>query len=434
MSPQRLAELNERLAHPPEFNPSDSEQLGLFVVSQLAKRHGIRVTLKASPYGGTSAIVLIPQQLVVTEETARAGLPGEPAAITMTPTTTNGTNGTSRPIDPPGFPPLRGGPGLGPGSGEVPGPRVSGPLRRSQGTDDLPRRRNHDPSPDAAPGGAVPFAPGDTTPFAPGDTTPFAPGGAVPFAPSGAGPMAPGGAGSMPPGGAGPADFDVFTPRRSGSPPLPAAGSPPYAGSPAEPYPGTGSAPYPNRTAPFPAWTRDNPAGTGPGGAGGAGGGPATPMTPVASPPPKVSGPPWELSQQAEPLPAVPPGSDPSSTAAPGGDGEFKGLPRRVKQASLAPQLRADPPHLRTSTGSGLSGGPSPAEIRKTMSALQRGWQEGRSQQATGSRGPQPGPADVRDPSDAVDSITAAPGPPGPGPAAPGSPEPDPTAPDSTED
>ena len=81
MSAQRLAELNERLASPPEFNPSDSEQLGLFVVSQLAKRHGIRVTLKASPYGGTAAIVLIPQHLVVTEEAFRAGLPGEPVAI-----------------------------------------------------------------------------------------------------------------------------------------------------------------------------------------------------------------------------------------------------------------------------------------------------------------------------------------------------------------
>ncbi len=81
MSAQRLAELNERLASPPEFNPSDSEQLGLFVVSQLAKRHGIRVTLKASPYGGTAAVVLIPQHLVVTEEAFRAGLPGEPAAI-----------------------------------------------------------------------------------------------------------------------------------------------------------------------------------------------------------------------------------------------------------------------------------------------------------------------------------------------------------------
>ncbi|HLM87580.1 MAG TPA: nitrate- and nitrite sensing domain-containing protein [Streptosporangiaceae bacterium] len=105
MSPQRLAELNERLASPPEFNPSDSEQLGLFVVSQLAKRHGIRVTLKASPYGGTAAIVLIPGHLVVTEEAFRAGLPGEPAAIGMAASSvTNGNHPATELAGPAGFP------------------------------------------------------------------------------------------------------------------------------------------------------------------------------------------------------------------------------------------------------------------------------------------------------------------------------------------
>jgi signal transduction histidine kinase len=430
MSPQRLAELNERLARPPEFNPSDSEQLGLFVVGQLGKRHGIRVTLKASPYGGTSAIVLIPQHLVVNEEAVRAGLPGQPAAIVMTPGPANGSNGVTRPIEPPGLPQQR-----GPGQGEVPGGRVPGPPRQPQGSDDLPRRRHNDPSPGAMPGGAVPFAPGGAVPFAAGDAGPMVPGGAVPFASGGAGPMVPGGAGH--------ADFDVFAPRRPGSPPLPAAGPAPYSGSAAGSYPGTGTAPYSNQPAPFPAWTRDHPAGTspagpagpvgaaGPGGAGGAGG-TATPMTPVASPSPKVSGPPWELSRQAGPLPGMPAGSDPSSAATPGGNGEHQGLPRRVKQANLAPQLRADPPHLRTSTGGGMSGGPSPAEIRKTMSALQRGWQEGRSQQATGSSAPEPGPTDAQGPS--ADSISAAPGPSGPAPDAPGSPGPDTTAPDSTAD
>ena len=97
MSPSRLAELNDRLANPPEFNPSDSEQLGLFVVSQLAKRHGVRVTLKASPYGGTAAIVLIPRHLVVTEEAFRAGLPGEPASAAMAQLTTNGNHADPRP-------------------------------------------------------------------------------------------------------------------------------------------------------------------------------------------------------------------------------------------------------------------------------------------------------------------------------------------------
>src|SRR6478672_42570 len=116
MSPTRLAEVNDRLANPPEFNPSDSEQLGLFVVSQLAKRHGIRVTLKASPYGGTAAIVLIPSHLVVTEEAFRAGLPGEPAAAQLT------ANGHHALPDPDGL----GLPGVpGPGLAEINGGALS---------------------------------------------------------------------------------------------------------------------------------------------------------------------------------------------------------------------------------------------------------------------------------------------------------------------
>ena len=266
IGPTRLAELNDRLANPPEFNPSDSEQLGLFVVSQLAKRHGIRVTLKASPYGGTAAIVLIPRHLVVTEEAFRSGLPGEPAMAQLV---ANGNSGLSE---------LDGVPGLG----QPPGVRISGPLRRS------------------------------------------------------------------------------------------ALGA--------------------SNGSPAPA-------------------GPSTPMTPVASPPRpgQASGPPWELSRETGPLPATP---GPAGPAAPGGpagsggpdgpgtNGEFKDLPRRVKQANLAPQLRDNPPPRRTTLASsgrpgfaGSSGpagpagpagpsgpsGPSPAEIRQTMSALQRGWQEGRS-------------------------------------------------------
>jgi signal transduction histidine kinase len=208
IGPARLAELNDRLANPPEFNPSDSEQLGLFVVSQLAKRHGVRVTLKASPYGGTAAVVLIPRHLVVTEEAFRSGLPGEPAMAQLT------------------------------ANGDGSGVRISGPLRRS----------------------ALGAANG-------------------------------------------------------------AAGN------------------------------------------GAAGNG--------------AAGPPWEVSRESGP-------------DGPGTNGDFKDLPRRVKQANLAPQLRDDPPPRRTTLASsgppmgpaGPSGpsGPSPAEIRQTMSALQRGWQEGRSQ------------------------------------------------------
>src|ERR1700758_5360540 len=50
MTPQRLAELNDRLANPPDLNPANTEQLGLFVVGQLAWRHRISVLLRPSPY------------------------------------------------------------------------------------------------------------------------------------------------------------------------------------------------------------------------------------------------------------------------------------------------------------------------------------------------------------------------------------------------
>ncbi|MFE3449500.1 nitrate- and nitrite sensing domain-containing protein [Nonomuraea sp. NPDC059194] len=57
-------ELNRRLAQPPEFDLADSDRLGLFVVGRLAVRHGIKVTLQRSAYGGTTAIVLIPLSLM----------------------------------------------------------------------------------------------------------------------------------------------------------------------------------------------------------------------------------------------------------------------------------------------------------------------------------------------------------------------------------
>jgi signal transduction histidine kinase len=241
MSPKRLAELNERLARPPEFNPSDSDQLGLFVVSQLAKRHGIRVTLKASAYGGIAAIVLIPGHLVVAEDAVGTG---EPAAITVGHLAIKGHDGTAtEPGGPdslpfPGFSGLRG----QPGPIQAPGIRISGP-------------------------------------------------------------------------------------------------------------PGRGSVP------------------------------------------------PWELYRETGPLPVTPGGPDRDSAAGePGSEGDANGLPRRIRQASLAPQLRADPPQRRAMmAGPGPSIGSTPAEIRQNMSALQRGWQEGRSQPAHGPAtaagpGANPGP------------------------------------------
>ena len=68
LSEERRAEINELLENPPPFDASGSDRLGLFVASQLARKHNIKVSLRASPYGGTTAIVLIPINLVVPED------------------------------------------------------------------------------------------------------------------------------------------------------------------------------------------------------------------------------------------------------------------------------------------------------------------------------------------------------------------------------
>ncbi|MFB9203250.1 nitrate- and nitrite sensing domain-containing protein [Nonomuraea spiralis] len=64
MKTEDLDAANERIADPPEFRISGTARLGLYVVSQLARRHEIQVVLKASPYGGTTVVVLLPQELV----------------------------------------------------------------------------------------------------------------------------------------------------------------------------------------------------------------------------------------------------------------------------------------------------------------------------------------------------------------------------------
>ncbi|WP_333741108.1 sensor histidine kinase [Streptomyces sp. IBSBF 2806] len=81
------ASFNEQLAVSPQFDVvalADDLRLGMFVVARLATRHGIAVTLRSSPYGGTTAIVLVPHDIVVLDASGdRSGaddLPGGPAA------------------------------------------------------------------------------------------------------------------------------------------------------------------------------------------------------------------------------------------------------------------------------------------------------------------------------------------------------------------
>ncbi|WP_243717279.1 sensor histidine kinase [Actinomadura darangshiensis] len=65
MTDDKLVEINGRIADPPDFNLQSSVQLGLFVVSKLAERYNLQVSLKRSAYGGTTAVVVIPRDLIV---------------------------------------------------------------------------------------------------------------------------------------------------------------------------------------------------------------------------------------------------------------------------------------------------------------------------------------------------------------------------------
>ncbi|WP_328369151.1 nitrate- and nitrite sensing domain-containing protein [Streptomyces sp. NBC_00445] len=64
MGKETLAEANRRIEQSEALDLFDSDRLGLFVVSRLAARHGVKVHLRTSPYGGTTAVVLLPTALL----------------------------------------------------------------------------------------------------------------------------------------------------------------------------------------------------------------------------------------------------------------------------------------------------------------------------------------------------------------------------------
>ena len=72
IKPEELDAINVRLGSPADFDLANADQLGLFVVGKLAARHGIRVFLRPSPYGGTTAIVLMPSSMIAAAGDASA--------------------------------------------------------------------------------------------------------------------------------------------------------------------------------------------------------------------------------------------------------------------------------------------------------------------------------------------------------------------------
>jgi signal transduction histidine kinase len=286
---EKLNEINDNLASPPQFDLSGSDRLGLFIAGQLAQRHDIQITLRPSAYGGTTAIILIPSALIVNADSDDLEISDAAArerAIRLT-----GRHAALSQGDP--FGPLRLREPGAPESAED----------TSETAADLPATELSNAGPSNA-------------------------------GPSNAGPS-----------NAGPSNAGPSATRLS------AAGQN-----------------APERPAPeFPAdWLpADNSR--------------AATAEPSASPFDFTSAPAQFTSaptQQDWDTPAP-------ETRVTTGDLSPPGLPRRIRQANLAPQLRTGGPQPPPAGEPGPLDDPSPEAARRTMTALQRGWERGRSAAGT---------------------------------------------------
>ncbi len=125
------------------------------------------------------------------------------------------------------------------------------------------------------------------------------------------------------------------------------------------------------------------------------------PRFPSAEPPPfppaqpAAAGSGYPETAPAAPAPAEPAAAPQAENPYPSAEESYKGLPRRVRQASLAPQLRDKSASRPAPAASGDSGASdrSPEQIRSALSAIQRGWQEGRG--SGGGESPAHGPGEA---------------------------------------
>jgi len=277
LSPDELDDINARLASPAEFDLANSEQLGLFVVSRLAARHNIKVSLRRSVYGGTTAVVLLPFGAVVRKEDAsRAGLHDDRPDDALN----RGLTGRHR------MPAIASG----------------------RGTDGAASSGER----------AWPSAPWDT----------------------------------------GPLEQAAEAPRPS-SPPVPPVM--PRSGPPWE-------------TAAAPPWSPAPPPGTSPPGMSQ----PGTSRLELSWPEPS-----WPEPSRPEQPGGVTPAASPGSLAGSASSGSHLGMPIRVPQASLAPQLRArgsgpQAPQAAAEDDAPAAGLRSPEATRNMLTLMQQGWRRGR--------------------------------------------------------
>jgi signal transduction histidine kinase len=305
---EKLAEINQNLAHPPQLDLTGSEQLGLFVAGQLARRHDIRITLQESPYGGVTAIVLIPNALVVSQGAFDAQVPA-------------------------------------PAAGEHPFQLSSRRASLHSGTVAEPPAlaQLSAATPAAEP---LPVALADLPSALPADL-PSAPAADLPSAPPADLPSPP------------PVDMPSAPPADLPSPPPVDLPSAPPADLPSVPAIALARADSPDTTGS--ADTGDRPDSV------------FTPRPPRATAP-SPSG--SFMLGSNRPL-GLPESSDIVDARVSTTELTAMGLPVRVRQASLAPQLRDG--GVRPGNADADPGAPSPEEVRSTMTALQRGWERGRN-------------------------------------------------------
>jgi signal transduction histidine kinase len=311
ISGEKLAEINQNFAHPPQLDLSGSEQLGLFVAGQLARRHDIRITLQGSPYGGTTAIVLIPTALVVSQLTYDAQVSAGPASE-----------------------------------------------RAFQLTDrraSLPSGGTAEPTALAQLSAVAPTAPpAEQLPGPPADSFPRPPADSFPRPPIDLFSKPPVSLFAKPPA-------DPFRDPPADWPSVPAADGPTDDDEPSDrpaAVPAAQASTADTASSPDTAGSVDS----------------------VFTPrPPRTTAPSSSESFMFGghgPL-GLPDGSDSPDPRVSTTELTAMGLPVRVRQASLAPQLRDS--GARRGDGEASPNGPSPEVIRSTMAALQRGWEQGRN-------------------------------------------------------
>jgi signal transduction histidine kinase len=72
MNPEMMAQANWRLENPPPVDVAVSRNMGLFVVGRLAARYGVKVRLQPAATGGLTALVWLPDAVVVLPEAGAA--------------------------------------------------------------------------------------------------------------------------------------------------------------------------------------------------------------------------------------------------------------------------------------------------------------------------------------------------------------------------